>query len=131
MRDLQIALSVLCLAVAIQLVVLMVRDVRPGRVTYAMLGLVELGLVAQLVLGLAKVFGDHEGVSVATYVGYLVGALVIVPLAAGWAWAETESRGSEATDREKTRAGTGVLLVGIVVLPVLFVRLHDIWSTHA
>jgi hypothetical protein len=118
MRDLQIGLSVLCLLVAIQLVVLIVRDVRPGRATYALLALVEVGLVAQLVIGLGKVFGDHEGVSVATYVGYLVGALVIVPLAAGWAWAE------------RTRSGTGVLLVGIVVLPVLFVRLHDIWATH-
>jgi hypothetical protein len=100
------------------LVVLIVRDRRPGRVTYALLALVELGLVAQLVLGLARVFGDHAGVSVATYVGYLVGALVILPLAAGWAWAE------------RTRSGTGVLLVGVVVLPVLFVRLHDIWATH-
>jgi hypothetical protein len=118
MRDLQIGLSVLCLLVAVQLVVLIVRDVRPGRATYALLALVEVGLVAQLVIGLGKVFGDHEGVSVATYVGYLVGALVIVPLAAAWAWAE------------RTRSGTGVLLVGIVVLPVLFVRLHDIWATH-
>jgi hypothetical protein len=118
MRGLQIGLSVLCLLVAGQLVVLIVRDVRLGRATYALLALVEVGLVAQLVIGLGKVFGDHEGVSVATYVGYLVGALVIVPLAAGWAWAE------------RTRSGTGVLLVGIVVLPVLFVRLHDIWATH-
>jgi hypothetical protein len=57
-------------------------------------------------------------VSVATYVGYLVGALVILPLAAGWAWAE------------RNRNGTAVLLVGVLVVPVLFVRLHDIWSTH-
>jgi hypothetical protein len=118
MRTTQIALSVLCLVVAVQLVALIVRDVRPGRVTYALLALVEVGLVAQLVIGLARVFDDHRGVSVGTYVGYLVGSLVIVPLAAGWAWAE------------RTRSGTGVLLVGIVVLPVLFVRLHDIWSTH-
>jgi hypothetical protein len=118
MNQLQIGLSLLCLLVAVQLVALIVRDVRPGRVTYALLALVEIGLVAQLVIGLGKVFGDHEGVSVATYVGYLVGALLIVPLAAGWAWAE------------RTRSGTGVLLVAIVVLPVLFVRLHDIWATH-
>jgi len=118
MTTLQIALSVLCGLVAVQLIVLIVRDVRPGPVTYALLALVEVGLVAQLVLGLARVFDDHEGVSVGTYVGYLVGALVIVPLAAGWAWAE------------RTRSGTGVLLVGVVVLPVLFLRLHDIWSTH-
>ena len=118
MTQLHIALSVLCGVVAVLLVVLMVRDVRPGRLTYAMLVLVELGLVVQLALGLARVFGDHEGVSVATYVGYLVGALVILPLGAGWAWAE------------RSRNGTGVLLVAVVVLPVLFVRLHDIWSTH-
>jgi hypothetical protein len=118
MTQLQIALSILCGVVAVLLVVLMVRDVRPGRVTYALLVLVELGLFGQLGLGLARVFDDHAGVSVATYVGYLVGALVILPLAAGWAWAE------------RTRNGTGVLLVAVVVLPVLFVRLHDIWSTH-
>ena len=119
MTTLQIALSVLCALLGALLVVLMVRDLRPGRLTYAALVLVELGLVVQLVLGLARVFDDHEGVSVATYVGYLVGALVILPLAAGWAWAE------------RTRNGTGVLLVGVLVLPVLFLRLHDIWATHA
>ncbi len=118
MTQLQIALSAVCGLVVVLLVVLMVRDARPGRVTYALLGLVELGLVGQLVLGLGRVFDDHEGVSVGTYVGYLVGALVILPLAAGWAWAE------------RTRNGTGVLLVGVLVLPVLFLRLHDIWSTH-
>ena len=119
MTELQIALSVLSGLVAVLLVVLVVRDVRPGPATYALLVLLELGLVAQLVLGLVKVFGDHEGVSVPTYVAYLVGALVILPLAAGWAWAE------------RTRNGTAVLLVAVVVVPVLFVRLHDIWSTHA
>jgi hypothetical protein len=119
MTTLQIALSALCLLVVVQLVVLIARDRRPGRLTYALLAVLEVGLAAQLVLGLARVLDDHEGVSVATYVGYLVGALVILPLAAGWAWAE------------RSRSGTGVLLVGVVVLPVLFVRLHDIWATHA
>jgi hypothetical protein len=118
MTTLQIGLSILCGLLAVLLVVLIVRDRRPGPVSYVLLGLVEAGLVAQLVLGLGRVFGDHQGVSVATYVGYLVGALVILPLAAGWAWAE------------RTRNGTAVLLVGVLVVPVLFVRLHDIWSTH-
>jgi hypothetical protein len=119
MTSLQIVLSVLCGGIAVLLVALIARDVRPGRITYALLALVELGLVGQLAIGLEKVFDDHEGVSVGTYAGYLVGALVILPLAAGWSWAE------------RTRSGTGVLLVGVVVLPVLFVRLHDIWATHA
>ena len=118
MTNLQIALSVLCGLLVVLLVVLIVRDRRPGPVTYVLLALVEVGLVAQLVIGLSRVFDDHRGVSVATYVGYLVGALLILPLAAGWAWAE------------RTRSGTGVLLVGVLVVPVLFLRLHDIWSTH-
>lgn len=118
MENLQIGLSILCALALVLLVVLIVRDRLPGRATYALLALVEIGLVAQLVVGLAKVFDDHRGVSVATYVGYLVGALVILPLAAGWSRAE------------RTRSGTAVLLVGVLVLPVLFVRLHDIWSTH-
>jgi len=118
MTQLHIVLSVLCLLLAVVLVVLIVRDRRPGAVSYGLLALLELGLVAQLVLGLLRVLDDHEGVSVGTYVGYLVGALVILPLAAGWARAE------------RTRSGTAVLLVGVVVLPVLFVRLHDIWATH-
>ena len=118
MENLQVVLSILCALALVQLVVLIVLDRLPGRVTYALLAVVELGLVAELVVGLAKVFDDHRGVSVATYVGYLVGALVILPLAAAWSRAE------------RTRSGTAVLLVAIVVLPVLFVRLHDIWSTH-
>ena len=118
MTQLQIVLSVLCALVAALLVVLIVRDRRPGRATYGSLVLVEVGLVAQLVVGLSMVLDDHRGVSVPTYVGYLVGALVILPLGAGWAWAE------------RTRNGTAVLLVAVLVIPVLFVRLHDIWSTH-
>jgi hypothetical protein len=118
MTQLQIVLSVLCALVSVLLVALIVRDRLPGRFTYASLVVLELGLVAQLVVGLSMVLDDHRGVSVATYVGYLVGALAILPLAAGWAWAE------------RTRNGTAVLLVGVLVIPVLFVRLHDIWATH-
>jgi hypothetical protein len=118
MTSLQIALSVACLLVAVQLGVLIARDRRPGRVTYALLVLLELGLVAQLVLGLTRVLDDHEGVSVATYVGYLVGSLVILPI--GFAWSASE----------KSRGGTGVLLVAVLVVPVLFLRLHDIWANH-
>jgi len=118
MSTLHLVLSLVCALAAVQLVVLIVRDRVPGRTTYGLLALLELGLVVQLVVGLAMVFDDHKGVSVATYVGYLVGALVILPLAAAW------------SRSERTRSGTGVLLVGVVLLPVLFLRLHDIWSTH-
>jgi hypothetical protein len=113
---LQIVLSVVCLVALIWLVVLIVLDRLPNDYLYAALALLEVGLVAQLVIGLVMVSGDHGGVNVAAYVGYLVGALVILPV--GFLW----SLG------ERTRAGTGVLLVAVVVVPVLFLRLHDLWG---
>jgi hypothetical protein len=64
------------------------------------------------------VTGDHGGVNAPAYVGYLVGSLVILPV--GFLW----SLG------ERTRAGTGVLLVAVLVVPVLFLRLHQLWAAR-
>jgi hypothetical protein len=113
---LQIVLAAICAVVAVWLVVLIVLDRLPNDYVYGALALLEVGLVAQLVIGLVLVSGDHGGVNVAAYVGYLVGALVILPV--GFLW----SLG------ERTRAGTGVLLVAVLVVPVLFLRLHDLWG---
>jgi hypothetical protein len=113
---LQIVLSAVCVLLAVWLVVLIVRDRQPDDYLYAALGLLEVGLVAQLVIGLVMVSGDHGGVNVAAYVGYLVGALVILPIAFVWSVGE------------RTRSGTGVLLVAVVVVPVLFLRLHQLWG---
>jgi heme/copper-type cytochrome/quinol oxidase subunit 4 len=115
---LQIVLGVLALLVALWLVVLMVRDVQPNDYLYGALALLEVGLVVQLVIGLVMVSGDHGGVNVAAYVGYLVGSLVILPV--GFLW----SLG------ERTRAGIGVLLVAVFVVPVLFARLHQLWGAR-
>ena len=116
MAALQIVLSAVCLVVAVWLVVLIVRDRQPDDYLYAALGLLEVGLAAQLVIGLVMVAGDHGGVNVAAYVGYLVGALVILPVAFVWSVGE------------RTRSGTGVLLVAVIVVPVLFLRLHQLWG---
>ena len=116
MTALQILLSAVCLVAAVWLGVLIVRDRQPGDLLYATLGLLEVGLVAQLVIGLVRLGGEHEGVNVAAYVGYLVGSLVILP--AGFVWSVGE----------RSRAGTGVLLVAVAVIPVLFLRIHQLWS---
>jgi hypothetical protein len=118
MSVLQIILSVLSALTAVVLVVDIVRDHLPGNVALGGLVALEIGLLVQLVWGLVMVFDDHAGVFVGTYVGYLVGALVILPI--GFVWSSSE----------RSRSGTGVLLVAVFVLPVLFLRLHDIWSTH-
>lgn len=114
----QWCVGALCALVVVVLIVLLVRDRTPGRLTAVLLGLVELGLVVQLVVGVHRVLVNGEGVSAPTYVGYLVGALVIVPV--GWFWSASE----------RSRGATTVLLVAVLVIPVLFLRLHDIWSAH-
>lgn len=118
MTWLQIVLGVIALGVAVWLVVLIVRDVQPNDHLYGALALLEVGLVAQLVVGLVMVGGDHGGVNVAAYVGYLIGSLLILPV--GFVWSVGE----------RTRAGTGVLLVAVVVVVVLFLRLHDLWAAR-
>jgi hypothetical protein len=109
---------VVALVVALWLVVLIIRDAEPKDYLYGALALIEVGLLVQLVLGLVQVAGDHGSVNVAAYVGYLVGAVLILPVAFVWSIGE------------RTRAGTGVLLVGVVVVPVLFLRLQQLWGAR-
>jgi hypothetical protein len=115
---LQIVLAAIAAVVALWLVVLIIRDVTPNDHLYAALGLLEVGLLAQLVVGLVQVVGDHGDVNVAAYVGYLVGSVVLLPVAFLWSVGE------------RTRAGTGVLLVAVLVVPVLFLRLHQLWAAR-
>ena len=119
MVSLQIALSVLCLLIALWLVVLIVRDRTPDNLTLNALGVVEVGLIANLVLGIVRVTGETGDTSVAEYVGYLVGVLLLIP--AGLIWSAGE----------RTRGGTAVLLVAVLLVPFMFVRLADIWVAGA
>ena len=116
MTALQLVLTAVALVLALCLVVLIALDREPNDWVYGALALLEAGLVAQLVIGLLRLGGEHDGVNVAAYVGYLVGSLLILPVAFLWSVGE------------RTRAGTGVLLVAVVVVPVLFLRLHELWS---
>ena len=118
MTVLQIVLSGITAVVAVWLVVLIVRDVPPDDYLYGALGLLELGLLAQLVIGVVQVAGDHGDVNVAAYVGYLVGSVVLLPVAFLWSVGE------------RSRSGTGVLLVAVLVVPVLFLRLHQLWGAR-
>lgn len=78
--------------------------------------LIEVGLLVQAVLGAVALATTHRHVSGVTFVGYLIASLLILP-AAGW-WSLTE----------KSRWGVGVLLVGCLVIPVIIVRMNQVWS---
>lgn len=118
MSVLQVIITALCGFAALWLIVEIVRDRQPGNVSFFTLVAIELGLVLQLIWGIVRVIDDADGVSVGTYVGYLLGAVVLLPV--GYLWSVSE----------KSRGGTAVLLVAVVVTPFLLLRLNDIWSLH-
>jgi hypothetical protein len=79
-------------------------------------GVVELAVLAQLVAGIIQLVGSDRDIARSTFVGYLVGALLVPP--AGVAWAVGE----------KNRYGSAVLLVVFLLIPVMVLRLNDIWT---
>ncbi len=102
--------------VTLGLAALLVKDEPSGDVMYGFLALVELVLLVQLVLGsiaLATTSRDVEGL---LFVSYLVGVLLALPIGAFWSLAE------------RTRAGTGVLLVATFTVVALELRLDTIWA---
>lgn len=110
-------LGALCAVAFVVVLVQLVRDVPASNLVDALLALIEVGLVVQLVVGLVRLGGAPHDVSKPTYVGYLIGSLLILP--AAWVWSQAE----------RSRSGLGVLLVGIAIVPFLFLRLHQVWST--
>src|SRR4051812_10827226 len=117
---LQIALTALCLLVVLWLVVLLVLDRTPDRSLLTLLAVVEVGLLVHLVLGIVHVASDApEGISTGEYIGYLIGAALFVPVGVVW------------SSGERSRGGTGVLLLAVLLVPFMFVRLADIWAGGA
>ena len=82
------------------------------------LGVLELVLLAQAVLGIINVTGPHRHISSVTFVGYLLGSLLILPAAAWWSLAE------------RSRWGVGVLMIACLLLPVLIARMTQIWNGY-
>jgi hypothetical protein len=78
--------------------------------------LLELGLLAQVVAGIVLLAGTDRDVSGITFVGYLLAVLLVPPVAVWWAIGE------------RSRAGTAVLVAAGLVVPVLILRLDQIWG---
>jgi hypothetical protein len=109
-------LVALSLAAAVYAVVLAARNKRIDWTVLGVLGVVELGLIAQLVVGLVQLSGTERDVSGPFFVGYLIGSLIILPIGAFWALAES------------SRWGAGALAIACLVIPILELRLHDLWA---
>jgi hypothetical protein len=103
------------LALAAYATVMTIRDRRMGGVLLAALGVLEILLLVQVGVVVAKLAGGGHPAQLATLIGYLI-ALPFVPLAAG-AWGAME----------RSRWGAAVIAAAGLVAAVLMVRLHEIW----
>lgn len=79
-------------------------------------GVVEALLLVQVVVGLVSVARGSGPADGATYWGYLVTTLFVLPVAAAWAFAE------------RTRWSSVVLLVAAVTVVFLQFRVVQVWS---
>jgi hypothetical protein len=110
------AVYVLGVVVALWSLVLVIRDELAQDRTFALLATAELVLLVQLVVGCILLAGTDRDVSGVLFVSYLVGIVLALPIGAFWSLAE------------RTRSGTGVLVIAALTVLALEVRLADIWS---
>jgi hypothetical protein len=80
-----------------------------------LLGVVEVALLAQLVVGIVQLVDTDRDISGPFFIGYLIGSLLVLPIGALWALAES------------SRWGAGALAIACIVIPVVELRLYDIW----
>ncbi|TCC53374.1 hypothetical protein E0H75_06615 [Kribbella capetownensis] len=106
----------LSLAAMVYAIVLAALNKRINWTLLAVLGVIEVGLLAQLVIGIVQLAGTSRDVSSPFFIGYLIGSLIILPIGALWALAES------------SRWGAGALAVACLVIPVVELRLYEIWT---
>jgi hypothetical protein len=92
-------------------------DRPPGLLQLLGLALVEAVLLVQAVVAMGRVFTGDRPDALATFVGYLLTAVLIPPLAALLGMAE------------RTRWGSVIIAVAFLVVPMLVVRLQQVWSS--
>ena len=114
-EPLQTILIVASLLLAVLAGVYVALDRSPDNALVGLAGLIELGFVAQAGIGIAQVIGDDEVASPVTFVGYLLAALVVLPLGVLWSLAE------------RSRGATAVLAVAGLAEAFVFVRALQVW----
>jgi hypothetical protein len=113
---LSVSIVALALLAAAGAIVLTVLDKRINWPLLIGVGVVEVSVLVQLVVGIVRLAGTDRAVSGFAFVAYLVSSVLVLPIGTLWALAE------------RSRWGAGVLAVACLVIPVLVLRLDQIWS---
>lgn len=95
---------------------LLLRDRLAQDRTFVLLAVTEVALIAQLVVGCVALATTDRDVAGVLFISYLVGNSLALPIGVFWSLAE------------RSRSGTGVLLVAALTVAALQVRLDTIWS---
>jgi hypothetical protein len=103
------------LALAGYALLLTLRNRRMGVPLLVALGVLEILLLVQVGLVVAKLASGAHPTQLPTLIGYLI-AIPVIPVAAAF-WGLLE----------RSRWGPAVIVVAGLVAPVLMVRLHQIW----
>lgn len=106
-----------CLAGAVRTVVLAARDRRADNALLVLLAVTEVLALVQLVVAVVLVAGGERPGSTATFLGYAVGAIVLLPAGVFWSQAE------------RSRSSTLVIAVAAVALAVMTARMLQLWGT--
>jgi hypothetical protein len=110
------AIIVASLLLSLWALVLVIADRPPGRPLWFALGGLEVLLLVFLVGGIVQMLGSDREFARLEFVLYLLACAAVVPAAAWWV------RG------EVSRAAAGVLAVVLLVLPVMIVRVQQVWA---
>jgi threonine/homoserine efflux transporter RhtA len=114
--------TIVCLVLALGTVlpcaVKALRDRPVGRLEVTAAGLLEVGVLFYVIVRIADLIGGHRPSSLAVAIAYLIGILLVMPVAAALGIVE------------RTRWGPIVLGVGALVVCVLFARIDQVWRPH-
>jgi hypothetical protein len=92
------------------------RDRPPGASQYAGVVVLELTLLIQEAIATQRMVDGDRPEEMATFIGYLIASLVILPL------------GAWLGSLERTRWGSAIIGFAFLVVPVLVVRLQRLWD---
>jgi len=110
------AVVVVSLLLAAWTLVLVVLDRPPSLPILGGAVLLELMLLVFAVGGVVQMIGSSHAFARWEFVGYLLACLLVPVAAVGWGWGE------------KTRSGTAVIAVGFLLVPVLVLRVQQVWA---
>lgn len=111
-----VAVVVTSLAVAAWCLLTAARDRTLGTGQLVGVGVVELLALVLATFAVVRLAGGERPTQLATFIGYLVASVLVLPAGAGLA------------ALERTRWGAAIVGAAALVLPVLVLRLQQVWN---